>query len=461
MQAPVSLIMRQPVAFQANLSAARAVSVMKETNSTCAVVLNKEGEAMGVVDTGMIAIRLADGESPDTEIFRWMSSPPSFIDYDNKINEAFKILETSICKCLLVTSDMIHIDGIVTSNELSHAFFTAPELIVNEIREANSPPALGTVFTRSQKVAVAMILGHADPYSISLYLSSVADEICKRVIALCVEMSGEPPCRYAFIQTGSAGRMEQTLSTDQDNAIIFENCDGAELKTANEYFLKLGKKVNDMLSAAGYRLCKGGNMAGNPKWCQPSERWKRYFSDWINMPGPEEILEVSIFFDFRFCYGDRSLSDDLREYVNNDLRTNDIFFHYMSSALKPFNPSVSNIREGYTDIKKLLLPLTGIMRLYSLKFGTAGYSTLERIMGLYSGKHLDPQLLHDSIRAWKDLTSMRLVHQASCLNRGTDPDNLIDFQTSDADLLSFAEQAVLKINNLMLKTGNDFYTETI
>ena len=65
--------------------------------------------------------------------------------------------------------------------------------------------------------------------------------------------------------------------TDQDNAIIFENCEGEKLKIANEYFLSLGKKINDMLAEAGFRLCKGDNMAGNPKWCQPIRYGKSIF----------------------------------------------------------------------------------------------------------------------------------------------------------------------------------------
>jgi signal-transduction protein with cAMP-binding, CBS, and nucleotidyltransferase domain len=51
-------------------------------------------------------------------------------------------------------------------------------------------------------------------------------------------------------------------------------------------------------------------------------------------PGPSEILDVTIFFDFRFCHGDESLSGGLREFVSNSLKTNDIYFHHMSSALK-------------------------------------------------------------------------------------------------------------------------------
>lgn len=306
-----------------------------------------------------------------------------------------------------------------------------------------------------------MLLGRADPYTVSRFVSEIADAICRRAIALCMEETGEAPCRFAFIQTGSAGRGEQTFSTDQDNAIIYENVEGEDARKAETYFLILGRKVNRMLAEAGFTLCRGENMAGNIRWCQPLNSWKKYFSGWIKAPGPEELLEISIFFDFRFCSGDKSLSDELREYIRNDLRTSDIFFHHMTSAWKQFTPSPNLLSSGKTDIKRILMPLTGIIRLYALRHGIEGSSTIERILGLRSGKFLDAGLLSGSIRAWKDLTSIRLNRQAECIAGDVEPDNIVDFQVLDSGLYYIAEQAIASVNNLMLKAGSDFFTETI
>jgi PAS domain S-box-containing protein len=461
MEAPVSFIMQPPVVCPENLSVARAILIMQENNTQFIVVTDKNGEPLGVINAGIIGFRLAKGGSPETEIFRWMNSPPDFIHSDARIHEAFRMIQNNMKECLLVTSNGNRISGIITNTELSKAFFTAPELIISDIGKASSSSSLRNIFLNSRKIVISMILGHADPYAVSQFISNVADSICQRVLTLCIEESGEPPCRFAFIQMGSAGRREQTLFTDQDNAIIFENTEGEQLKKANEYFLSFGAKVNNMLSDAGFRLCKGGNMASNSKWCQPVDKWKKYFADWIRVPGPTELLEVSIFFDFRFCFGDSGLSDELREYVKSDLTANDIFFHFMTSAWKQFNPSVNVLSDGPADIKKIIMPLTGIIRLYALKYGIQGFSTIERIVELYSGKWLDHHLLRDTIRAWKDLYSLRLIHQAACINKGKEPDNIVDFHLIDSELQQFAKQAIITINNLMLKAGNDFYTETI
>ncbi len=461
MEAPVSTIMVPPVRCPENMTVLQAALLMKKSNTQYLIINDNKGEVIGVIDAGTIGLRLASGESSESEVFRWMKSPAYLIRYDTKISEAFGLIHKNPDRCLLITSEDGCVNGIISNKELSNAFFSSPGTLETEIAESTTSYSLRNLFLDNQKIATSMVLGHADPYSVSLYISGVADLICQKVVEICVAETGEPPCRFAFIQTGSAGRMEQTLSTDQDNAIIFENREEEDLKIASEYFLFLGKKINEMLADIGYRLCKGENMAGNPKWCQPLDRWKKYFHDWIKAPGPEELLEVSIFFDFRFCYGDSSLCGALRDFVTSGLKTNDIFFHHLSAALKPFNPTVTNLSGKKTDIKKLLIPLTGIVRLYTLRNGIDSFPTIERLLALYSEGSLDFRILNESIRAWKDLTKLRLSHQIMCINKNTEPDNTVDFSLTDNGIHVYAEQAIVTINDLMLKAGNDFYTSSI
>lgn len=461
MKKPVSSVMRTPVNCRETLFATEVLALMKEHNTSCVLITDESGQPIGVADTATIGYKLDEGGSPGTEIFRWMNSPPHYISSRSALCDAFRLINSCPGRSLFVISDEKKISGLITHQELSDAFFSAPAILFREIELASSSKMLHDVFLDTQKLSISMIIGHADPYSVVQFISAVADAICRRVLTLCLERSDNPPCRFAFIQTGSAGRGEQTLSTDQDNAIIFENCEGKRLIESHEYFVSLGKKVNDMLSETGFRYCIGNKMAGNPLWCQPLSKWKNYFSDWIRIPGPDEILEISIFFDFRFCFGDATLSEELREYVRNDLRTNDIYFHHMASAWKQFRPSVNTKSDKKTDIKKLIMPLTGIIRLYALKYGIDGFSTLERIMELYSGKFIDYKLLRDSIRAWRDLNSLRLTHHATCINSGKEPDNIVDFHIFNSDVICYTEQAAEIINDLILKAGNDFYTEII
>lgn len=332
------------------------------------------------------------------------------------------------------------------------------------IEENGNPDNLNSfkqLFAGCRKVAISMVSAGEDASSVSLFISAVADEICRRVLDICIAEAGEPPCRFAFILTGSAGRMEQTLSTDQDNAIIFEECSGSKLKAASDYFVRLGKRVNMMLDLSGFRYCKGLNMAGNPRWSQPINAWKDYFAGWIRNPGPAELLDISIYFDFRFCAGDPGLAGELRRFVNQDLGTNDIFFHHMAIALKSLSPTLNKSNSGRTDLKKILMPLTGVIRLYSLKYGTGGYSTMERLALLFQGGHLGTGLLRISARSWHDLSSIRLEHQSGCINSGTDPDNIVDLNLAGNCPYAVVSQSVEIVRELILKAGTDFLAEVI
>ncbi|MCU0458278.1 MAG: DUF294 nucleotidyltransferase-like domain-containing protein [Bacteroidales bacterium] len=459
--APVTAVMKPPLNCPGNTPLSMAIRLMKENGTTGVVVLNNEGVPMGTADAGMIGFALAEGASPDSGVYRVMQSPPIFIRSESTIAEARAAIGRSVSGALLVTGPDNRVNGIITNEELVHASLLAPAVALNDIADAVSVNGLNKAWMKIRRSVAVMIAGKADPSTVSEVISSVADAICRRTIELSIAEAGEPPCRYAFIQTGSAGRREQTLLTDQDNAIIFEDLEGTQRLKAEKYFLSLGTRVNEMLDEVGFHKCRGGNMAGNPKWCQPYSQWKRYFSDWIRVPGPSEILDVTIFFDFRFCHGDESICRNLREFVSNNLKTNDIYFHHMSAALKEFNPSQSLLTENATDIKRLIMPLAGIIRMYALRHGLEGLSTTERIMGLHQGNHISRDLLLDALRAWTDLASIRFTRQADCLVSGSEPDNIVDFRLAYAHLQPFASGAIDTINDLMLKAGNDFHSGTL
>lgn len=459
--APVSAIMKPPVSCGEKTPLERVLSLMKENNTGVVIVVNSNGEPLGVVDTAAMGYGMAGGMQSGTEIFRLMHSPPILIREDATVATAMDRIRNSPSGCLLVTGAEERVTGMVTDRDLAHAAAMTPGLIIDEIAGAASVEGLRKIYRASRRASLAMMRSNAGPYAVSLTVSSIADAICQRVIELAIEEAGKPPCRFSFIQTGSAGRREQSFLTDQDNAIIYENLNGKKLEEAADYFLALGKKVNEMLDSVGFSLCKGNNMAGNPKWCQPLDRWKGYFADWIRMPGPSEILDISIFFDFRFCFGDEALCGELRDYVNTRLQASDIFFYHMSEALRQFNPSHSVLSEETTDIKRLLMALTGVIRLYALKHGLDGHSTVERILGLHDGNHISHDLLRKALRAWKELSHIRLTHQAACISSGREPDNRVDLRVRQADMQFAAALAIDDINELMLKAGSDFHSVTI
>ena len=113
---------------------------------------------------------------------------------------------------------------------------------------------------------------------------------------------GPPPTDFAWIVFGSEGRFEQTLLTDQDNALIY----GEESETARAYFAALAEQVVNGLIQVGFPPCAGGFMA--TRWCKPLAEWRRLFAAWVRTPEPQALLDAAIFFDFRSVAGGLSLA---------------------------------------------------------------------------------------------------------------------------------------------------------
>ena len=144
---------------------------------------------------------------------------------------------------------------------------------------------------------------------ITRLISRLNDQLSVRLIELKAAEHGVPLDRLCWLALGSEGREEQTIASDQDNGLIVAD----EFASSIDALLAFAQAVNQALDACGYPLCKGGIMAGNPKWCLGLSQWKALFDGWIERGDPQSLLNANIFFDFRALAGDSSLAQALRD----------------------------------------------------------------------------------------------------------------------------------------------------
>jgi signal-transduction protein with cAMP-binding, CBS, and nucleotidyltransferase domain len=107
---------------------------------------------------------------------------------------------------------------------------------------------------------------------------------------------------------------------------------------ADEYFLRLGALVRDGLDRAGYPFCRGQVMASNPRWCRSLPDWISSFDEWVHKSEPQEIIDISVFFDFRTAYGDAELTHELRRTIYAALQNAPAFFHQFAQNALMFKP---------------------------------------------------------------------------------------------------------------------------
>ena len=144
---------------------------------------------------------------------------------------------------------------------------------------------------------------------ISQIVSSLNDALVKRLVELAEAKLGAPPATYAWIVFGSEGRLEQTLLTDQDNALVYDDSTAAAERTLL-HFRQAGRRRTDpsRLSALP------GRVHGH-QLVQAAERMAPTFHKWIRLPEPQALLDAAIFFDFRAVAGTLSL-ESLEEIID-------------------------------------------------------------------------------------------------------------------------------------------------
>jgi CBS domain-containing protein len=167
---------------------------------------------------------------------------------------------------------------------------------------------------RLPRLARTLMLEGSRIESLTWLVSTVSDTTLRRLLDMAIDELGEPPVPFAFLTLGSEGRREQTLVTDQDNAIVYADVAGKEQLSAR-YFAQLGERVCAWLKEVGIAYCHAHVMASNPQWCQSLSAWKDYFTGWVRVPDPKAVLNSNIFFDFREIYGDFSIAAELRAHV--------------------------------------------------------------------------------------------------------------------------------------------------
>jgi CBS domain-containing protein len=370
-------------------------------------------------------------------------------------------------KHLAVRDTSDNVVGVITNRDMLKAQGQSPFFIVREIARAQFINQIVQIRQQIPRLIQTLINTGAKAKNITRFLTTVSDAILQKIIGFAFDEMGPAPAKFVFMVLGSEGRKEQTLKTDQDNAILFEDVNAKSRKEVMKYFLKFGEKVCNWLDQAGYDLCKGDVMAKNPKWCQPLATWQNYFSQWIHKAEPEALLQSSIFFDFRGAYGDMDLIDELRRYLFDALEGWPGFFRHLTENALYFTPPIGFFRNFLVEskgehrdtfnIKAAMQPVVDYARIYALQHNIEETNTFERLNQLLTRKKISLQEHNELDTAYSYLMQQRFVTQVkTAIAENSEPDNYVNPKQ-----LSRIEQTMLKeifkrIEKFQAKLGFDF-----
>jgi PAS domain S-box-containing protein len=469
LQEPVGQLGRPAVTCNLETPIHQAASLMVDRDTTSIIVETDGGAAVGFLTDHDFRKRVAGNKEADlqTPVSTIMSAPLITISEHAMIYEALMLMEEKKLQHLAVEDGGGRIGSVVRSKDLLQFHRYGPEVLPREIARAVTSEHVARCCRRLPALVKALIDAGARPRTVAYMMSAVCDAATSRFIELAVEELGPPPVPFTFIAMGSQGRQEQTLLTDQDNAIIYQQDDAADGAATSAYFLALGERVCQWLNLAGYALCDGKVMASNPDWCRSLPEWKENFADWILKAEPKELLDFSICLDFRAVYGEAELANELRTFIYKVLQDRPSFLPHLAQNVLLFKPPFRLLgriiksggppgEAGRLNMKETLMPVIGFGRLYALRHKLPLTHSMERIEALVWKKVLQPAACDAVSASYDFLMRLRFQAQLAGLQSGGPMDNCITLNKIGHMDEAMLKQAFLQIESLQKKIGYDF-----
>jgi len=336
---------------------------------------------------------------------------------------------------LVVIDEQGRLSGVMTDTDLLRIQTRSPLYLVQEIETAATMEQLRLIGRKMTGMLQYAVKTSADAQSLIQLIAHFNDAFTQRLIfILASNHNVRLPEGAAFLSLGSEGRQEQTLRTDQDNAIVYRDDLAPEQQAEIQRF---AEHIVSALESVGVPLCPGNMMASNPEWCHSLSEWKHLIEKWVSTPGPDETLYFGVFQDLRVLHGEISFEVELRDHISVCVRKHSIFFPYMARQIVRFKPPVGMFgrlqvekrgeQRGKLDLKKGgLFALTRGISLLALDAGFMDgttWSKLERLNHLHIVSDHDLEIIRD---AFTFLMRIRLEKQLIALTSGKEPNNHID-----------------------------------
>lgn len=445
------LCSRDLISCPADTSIQKAAAVMSQHHCSSILVQDHQDRFVGIVtDNDLRRKVIAKGHDIARPVSEVMSTPLRSIGANAMALEALLLMMQTNLKHLAVTEAKGRVIGMLTNQDMVKAQGHSPLVLVRRIASADTMERLIEIHGQVPAMVRSLIQSGAKATSITGLITTISDHILEKIIAMVMAETDPPPVSFVFMIMGSEGRKEQTLKTDQDNAIVYQNPPVGKEEAVKSYFLKVGTRICDLLDQAGYSFCQGEVMAKNPKWCMSLSQWQNAFSAWIHAAQAQDLLHSSIFFDFRGAYGDLDLIEKLRWYLFSLLEGWMGFFRHLTENALWFKPPIGFFRNFVVeskgrhrdalDIKSAMTPIVDFARIYALKNMISETNTLERLHQLYLKQVLSWGEYQELEQAYGFLMQLRFVRQATMiLDENAAPDNYINPKK-----LSRIEQTMLK-----------------
>jgi CBS domain-containing protein len=387
-----SIIRRAPVTVLPDTAIRSVLETMKSLRIGSVVVADVDQRPLGIFTERDVLDRIALAGIPqDSPIAQAMTPAPFTLPANAALFEAAQAMARYRFRHVLVMEEG-RLIGVVSERDLFSLQRLSLGEIAKSIDQARDADALSHASREVRRLAAALLAQGVGAEQLTQFVTTLNDAIAGRALALAAAQAAPPSVPWCWMGLGSEGRMEQTLATDQDNALIFVPPPGTDAAQVRNLFLAFADHANRILDQCGFPLCKGNIMARNPKWCLTLEEWQETFGHWMRSANAEALLNAAIFFDFRPLHGDAGLAQSLRDWLSPHVAAQPLFLLQMANNALQVRPPLGLLRDfvkddgdagaypGTIDLKKYgARPFIDAARIFALKHGVAASNTADRI----------------------------------------------------------------------------------
>lgn len=384
-----SLLRRAPVAVSPESSVRTALGRMcAERVGTVVVTEPLQGLPLGILTQRDALLRVAlQAGDLDEAVAGVMTGGVVALPLDASVHQARLTLARHGLRHLVVVDALGRFAGVLCRGDLYSRGRLATDDLIETIQAVDGPEALAEVARRLREEAAERIEAGEGAQQLGEWISLLNDLVTQKAIELAQAECELPLVHWCWLGFGSEGRLEQTLSTDQDNGLLFLPERGEDADSLRARFLPFAQRVNALLDTCGYSLCRGGVMAGNPLWCLSMDEWRGRFAEWMCAASPESLLNSTIFFDLRALAGDAALASSLGRWLLDATADNGLFLRFMATDALRSGLPLGRIRDFVVDRRSGMLdlkrdgsrPFVDAARIFALALGIADTSTTGRL----------------------------------------------------------------------------------
>jgi len=448
-----SLLTREPVYVEPSTPLIDALKVMDDKRIGSILVVDVDARLKGILTRYDLLKRVVLAQIDlSTAIEKVMTPNPKTLEITDTIEAATELMTQERIRHVPLTQDR-RVVGLISERDLFSFQRFSVGNISAAIAAAKEVVHLKRAGEHIAQYARNLLSQGVTGHRLTGLVSYLNDLLTAQMIRLVAQQHGLDQRQFCWLALGSEGRQEQTIATDQDNALVL---DDAVTDEQREQFLKFAREVNEGLDACGFPLCKGNVMASNPDYCLRQRQWLARCANWIDRGTPQDLLDASIFFDFRGLAGNLSLLDPIEEQVTRAAARAPRFIALLAGNANQWKVpltlfgGVDTTRIDGHSIIDLKLNGTALMvdfaRIYALAHGITERGTKPRLEAVARVLEYDEKRAADWTSAFEYLQTLRLKAQMSEPVVQGNPNAL------DVDSLSKVDKVILKAALNVTKT---------